>query len=206
MRNCILYVRVSTITQNNHSQLVVLRERAGKLNFNIVGEIEEKISGRTKMSEREGIVELKKTVKSNKIHTVFFSDVSRIGRNLAESRLLINELTEQGINCHIRDISLDTLNPDGHPSPFNDLIMNLLMSIYEYQRADIVAKVKIGKANSNKKQGRKLGSTKADSQLLKENREVVTLIKSGLSIRSAANLAGKSPTTVQKIKRILAVA
>lgn len=203
MKKAIIYVRVSTVQQNTESQLQALRERADFLGLDVVAEIEEKISGRTKMHKREGIQRLRALSGKHKIGAVLFSDVSRIGRNLLESRALINELTENGINCHIRDINLNTLDPDGRPSPFNDLIMNLLMSIYEYQRADIVAKVKVGKANSKVKQGRKSGSFKTNGQLLKDHKNVVAHIRSGIPIRETARLCGCSTATVQKVKKAL---
>lgn len=203
-KQAIIYVRVSTVQQNTQSQLLELQKRADYLGLNVIGEIEEKISGKAKMSERSGITKLRTLIKKHRVTTVLFSDVSRIGRNLYESRMLINELTEAGINCHIRDINLNTLDPDGKPSPFNELIMNLLMSIYEYQRADIVAKVKVGKANSTIKQGRKEGSVKSTANLLKDHKSVVAHLKSGVSIREIAKMCECSTTTVQKVKKALA--
>lgn len=208
-KQAIIYVRVSTVQQNTQSQLDELRKRADYLGLNIISEIEEKISGKTKMSERSGITKLRTLIKKHKVTTILFSDVSRIGRNLYESRMLINELTEAGINCHIRDINLNTLDPDGKPSPFNDLIMNLLMSIYEYQRADIVAKVRVGKANSKVKQGRKEGSVKSITDLLKQHKHVVAHLEAakvnkGLTIRGIADLCKCSTTTVQKVKKAMA--
>lgn len=208
-KQAIIYVRVSTSQQSTLSQTEELCGRAEYLGLDVIAIIEEKISGKTKMSERAGITKLRTLIKKHRVTTVLFSDVSRIGRNLYESRILINELTEAGINCHIRDINLNTLDPDGRPSPFNDLIMNLLMSIYEYQRADIVAKVKVGKKNSKIKQGRKVGSVKSNTNLLKEHKHIVAHLKAAqidtkLSIRKIAELCTCSTTTVQKVKRAMA--
>lgn len=199
----IIYARVSAIQQSYESQVAELRKRAKHLNLEIVDEIAEKITGKEVMDKRAGIIQLRKLIKEHKITTVVFSDVSRIGRNLFESRKLVNELTNAGINCHIRDINIDTLDPDGNVSAFKDLIMNLLMSIYEYQRADIVAKVRVGKAHSKIKQGRKVGSVKSNKQLLKDHENIVQHLKSGLKIRNIAELCNCSKSTVMKVKQVM---
>ena len=55
------------------------------------------------------------------------------------------------------------------------------------------------------KLGRKVGSVKTAEQIRTENREVISLLHKGYSIRDVAKLSGKRVSTVQRVKRLIKV-
>ena len=55
------------------------------------------------------------------------------------------------------------------------------------------------------KLGRKVGSVKTEEQMKAECREVISLLRKGVSIREVAKLSGKGVSTVQRVKRMFKV-
>ena len=53
------------------------------------------------------------------------------------------------------------------------------------------------------KVGRKDGYRKDEKELLTDHKDVVKLLKQGLSVRKVMKLTGKSSGTVQKLKRLM---
>ena len=64
------YARVSTNGQEYDHQLVQLREYAQKMQYDVVAEFSEKISGAKKIAERQALTELLAYVDSHKVDKV----------------------------------------------------------------------------------------------------------------------------------------
>ena len=67
MKKVVIYARVSTNVQDYDHQLVQLREYARKMNYEVVKEFSEKISGARRIAERQALTELLAFVDSNKV-------------------------------------------------------------------------------------------------------------------------------------------
>lgn len=63
----IIYARVSTNSQDYDRQISDLREYAKRMDYNVVKEFSEKISGAKKVAEREQLSELLKYVEAHHI-------------------------------------------------------------------------------------------------------------------------------------------
>lgn len=199
------YSRVSTLAQKNDSQVKIIRERAEFLNWKILEVIEEKISGKTRMENRPGMIRLWELIRKYHVKNIIVYDVSRIGRNLLEAVKFIERLKDKNINVHILDLNLNTLEND-RVNPATSLMINLMLSIADYQRSQIVEKVKIGLEEAKKNGtvlGRRKGYRKSEKIFLNENKEAIKMLKAGISIRETANLVKKSKNTIQKLKQLI---
>ena len=203
MKNVAIYTRVSTKAQDPGSQVRVLTQTASRLGLTVVETIEETISGKTKMNARAGIAILEKLIERRAIDTVMVYNVSRIGRTLLEALQFIEDLNNRKINVYINDLNSATL-VDGKPNPSTTLMIQMLGSIAEYQREQIVANVIAGQQRARAEGvqfGRPAGTGKTDAEILANYPRVVAQITEGrLSVREMAKINEISTTTVMKLK------
>lgn len=66
----VIYARVSTKGQDYDRQLVELREYARKIEYEVVAEFSEKISGAKKVEERQALIELLAYTETHKVDKV----------------------------------------------------------------------------------------------------------------------------------------
>jgi len=207
MKTVIIFSRVSTIKQQNASQLSVLESKAKERNWIVVGIIQEKISGKTPLESRPEIQKLFTFIDSNPGVMVLVYDVSRIARNLSEGARLLEILTSKGINVHIHDLNQETLI-NGKTNGIVSLIINIMLSISQYQSQQIREKAILGQQLAKEKGkhiGRPKGTYKTNVDLLKQYRKVFFAIKNNpnRSLRSIAREYSISPSTVSMLKNRL---
>lgn len=200
----IIYARVSTSSQDYQRQIEELRDYATRMNYEVVGEFAEKISGAKKVSEREQLTEVLNFVRSNRIEKVLIYECSRLSRRAVDFLQVTEELTELGVSLYIHQNGLETLQPDGKPNPIAQLVLGILAQFNSMERSLIRSRMESGynhfRANGGVV-GRKNGYRKPDEVLLNENAEVVRLLKKGYSFRNISKLTGKSVNTIRKIQK-----
>ncbi|WP_288371444.1 recombinase family protein [uncultured Algoriphagus sp.] len=202
----VIFSRVSTSNQDYTRQTVELQEYANKMNWEVMGVFEEKISGGKKNKDRSGLMEMINFIKSNEVNKVLCWELSRIGRNTLEVLKTIQILNENCISLYIKNYSIETLNDKCEINPLSQFMIQVLTSISEMEKSTIRQRVKSGYDQYRKnggKVGRKNGYQKSDEQILQENKEVVKLLKQGYSIRKVMKLTDRSSGTVQKVKKII---
>src|SRR4051794_5251260 len=123
-------VRVSTDRQETARQHDALTE-AG-----CVKVFEEKISGKLTVSERPGLVSALEYMREGDMLTV--QEVDRLGRNLLEGLIMLNDLFAQGYAVKV----LDGIAAGEHTE--RTLILDLALALAEDRRRDIVKKTKNG--------------------------------------------------------------
>lgn len=211
MEKAVLYVRVSTNTQEYDRQIAELQEWANG-HYEVVGVYSEKISGAKKVADRPML--------SNAIDcaikeqaTIVCWELSRLGRNAGELLKTVLELKEQGINVYFKKENISIFT-DGKENPFFLVVLSTLAVCAELERGNIRERMRSGytyfRANGGKV-GRKVGYRKTIKDYEKEYpnlvadlREKAKGVKGKLySVRALAERHKVNPSTVQAITKIL---
>jgi DNA invertase Pin-like site-specific DNA recombinase len=203
----VIFSRVSTQAQDYQRQTEELLEYAHKMGYSVEKVFEEKISGAKKNEERKELMAMMSFIKSNRIEKVLTWELSRIGRNAVQVLQVIDMLNEAEISLYIKNYNLETLNSNGTINPLSQFMVQILNSVNEMERQTIVMRLRSGYSAARSKGirvGRKTGvQVKSDDQFLKENKEVVKLLKQGYSVRKVMKLTDRSSGTVQKVKKLI---
>lgn len=202
----VIYSRVSTNSQDYKRQTEELLEFSKNNNYEVVNVFEEKVSGGKTNEERPQLLEMINFIKSNKIDKVLCWELSRLGRNTIEVLKTIQLLNENCISLYIKNHNIETLNNKCEINPMSQFLIQILTSVSEMEKTQIRQRIKSGYESFRKnggKVGRKDGFKKDTATLLTEHKDVVKLLKQGMSVRKTMKLTDKSSGTVQKIKKIL---
>lgn len=201
----VIYARVSTSTQDYDRQLMELREYASKMDYTVVKEVSEKISGAKKVEERQ-LADLITYAIAEKVDKILIYECSRLSRRVVDFLQIIENLTQNGISLYIHQNGLETLQPDGQPNPIVQLIMGMMAQFAAMERSLIRSRMSSGFQRYLEKGGRvgrKEGYKKSDEAMMEEYADVVRLLRKGYSLRNVAKIAGRSVNTVRKLKEIL---
>ena len=199
----VIFSRVSLTIQDYKRQTTELKEYSQKMGYEVVRVFEEKISGGKNNEDRPQLMEMISFVKENKVDKVLCWELSRIGRNTIEVLKTIKLLNDNCISLYIQNYNIETLNDKCEVNALSQFMLEILNSVSSMERGAIRQRVKSGYDNFRKnggKVGRKEGFVKDSDTLLAEHKDVVKLLKQGLSVRKVMKLTDKSSGTVQKIK------
>lgn len=202
----VIYSMVSTSIQDYKRQTEELLEFSNKMNYEVVSTFEEKISGGKTNEERPELMKMINFIKKNKIDKVLCWELSRIGRNTIEVLKTIQLLNENCISLYIKNHNIETLNDKCEINPMSQFLIQILTSVSEMEKTQILQRIKSGYESYRKnggKVGRKEGFKKDNETLLTEHKDVVKLLKQGYSVRKTMKLTDKSSGTIQKIKKII---
>ena len=101
MKNRIcIYARVSTQGQDYQRQLTELREYAERMNYEVVCEFSEKISGAKTIAERQALTDLLDFAATNHIDKVLVYECSRISRRAIDFLQVIEQLTQMKVSVY----------------------------------------------------------------------------------------------------------
>ena len=145
-------------------------------------------------------------IKKNEVDKVLCWELSRLGRNTIEVLKTIQLFNENKISLFIKNHNIETLTDDKEINPLSQFMVQILSSVSQMERTQIRQRVKSGYDNfrtNGGKVGRKEGFRKSEEDLLTEHKDVVKLLKQGLSVRKVMKLTDKSSGTIQKISKLL---
>jgi DNA invertase Pin-like site-specific DNA recombinase len=202
----VIQSRVSTSIQDNKRQVDELLDYSRKNGFEVLSVFEEKISGAKSNEERPLLMEMIEFIKKNNVDKVLCWELSRLGRNTIEVLKTIQLFNENKISMFIKNYNIETLTEDKEINPLSQFMVQILSSVSQMERTQIRQRVKSGYDNfrtNGGKVGRKEGFRKSEEKLLTEHKDVVKLLKQGLSVRKVMKLTDKSSGTIQKISRLL---
>ena len=203
MKRVVIYARVSTNSQDYDRQISDLREYAKKMDYIVVKEFSEKISGAKKVAEREQLSELLQFVEAHNIDKVLIYECSRLSRRIVDFLQVIEQLTEKGISLFILQNSLETLQSDGKPNPIAQLVMGMIAQFCSMERSLIRSRMKSGydhfRSNGGKV-GRKQGYTKTVDAMKEEYAEEIRLLRKGISLRNVSKITHTSVNTLRKLR------
>ena len=207
MDKVVLLVRVSTDKQEYQRQINELTDYCNKVDWEIVKVFSNKISGVTKIEDREEIQSLIQYVKENKIDRVVCLEISRVGRNTLEALKIIQFLNENKVSLYVKNYNLETLDHNGNVNPITSLICTILLEISQMERLTIKERMESGRRQyieRCRKDGIKMGrpSTYRKSvEVYKEQyQKEISLLKKGYSLSNISKITGRSINTIKKVK------
>ena len=206
MTKVIIYARVSTKTQDYDRQLVELREYARKMEYEVVAEFTEKISGAKKIEERQALMELLAYVEQHKVDKVLIYECSRLSRRAVDFLGVIENLSARKISVYIHQNGLETLLRNGQPNPIAQLVLGILAQFNSMERSVIRSRMESGYIHFRKlggQVGRKTGYRKTEEQMRAEYPKEIQLLKKGLSLRNIQAITQTSVNTLRKLKNFI---
>ena len=210
MEQVAILARVSTQGQDYERQVVELTDYCQRMNWEVVKVFAAKVSGASKLADREEISALVEYVKENQLNRVVCLEISRLGRNTLEALKVINYLNEHQISLHIKNYNLNTLNPDGKVNPVASLICTILLEIASMERLTIKERMESGRnqyiARCRKygiKMGRPATYRKSDETYKDQYQKEISLLRKGISLRNVQKITGTSIGTLQRLKRFV---
>lgn len=206
MKKVCIYARVSTQGQDYQRQLSELREYASRMNYEVVREFSEKISGAKSVAERQALTELLDYAAANRIDKVLVYECSRISRRAIDFLQVIEQLTQMKVSVYILQNGLETLMADGSVNPIAQLVLGIIGQFNSMERSLIRSRMSSGyqhfRSNGGKV-GRKEGYKKSDEQMRQQYNKELSLLKKGLSLRNIQAITGTSINTLRKLKVII---
>ena len=199
----VLYARVSTSAQDYTRQITELRKYAKKQNYEIVKEFSEKISGAKKIEERAAIKELLDFVSQSKVEKVLVYECSRLSRRQLDFLSIIEQLTELGVSLYVLQNGLETLLPDGRPSPLSSLVLGVISEFNSLEKSLIRARCASGYEHYREKGGkvgRKEGYRKSEEDYRTTYDREITLLSKGNTLKDVRAITGTSINTLRKLK------
>ena len=205
MRKAVIYARVSSTSdrQSTDRQVLDLRSYAEKEGLEIVNVFTEKGSG-----AKEDRPVLQECIEFCEEYNtdLLVSEVSRLGRSVKIIVNTIDELTKARVCVHIQDLGLKTIDGEGKENVIAKMMLTVLGLGAEIERKSIVSRLNSGRELAKERgvrMGRPEGSAMSEAQLLSKYPDVVKRLKNGISVRDTAKLCDVSPSTVQRLKKII---
>ena len=206
MTKVVIYARVSTKTQEYDRQVVELREYARKMEYEVVAEFTEKVSGAKRVEEREALTELLAYTDAHKVDKVLIYECSRLSRRIIDFLTVIENLTAKKISVYIHQNGLETLLPNKQANPIAQLVMGILAQFNSLERSLIRSRMESG-YNHYRQQGgqvgRKVGYRKSEEQMRGDYAKEIQLLKKGLSLRNIQAITTTSINTLRKLKQMM---
>lgn len=197
----ILYVRVSSIDQNPD------RQRVHEYMYDKV--IEDRISGKVALFEREGGKELLKLINLDLVGSISFWQIDRCGRDLKGIVDFLQFTVERKIPVHFIEQGLSTLNEDGTENQISKMCIAMMSVIAEMNRSLIKISQKEGielaKLKGNVFLGRKTGTREDPLKFLSKtrNKYAMELLKKNYKSTEISKITGLHINTITKVKKLM---
>lgn len=193
------YTRVSTLEQNTERQ-----------EQNLIGTLyRDKTSGRIPFSSRKKGKQLLNDVIGGRINHIIFHSIDRAGRNIVDIQNTINELIKLKCQVEIKDLNLKLLNENGELNLISKMIIDLLSNLANIDvnnsRERQKEGIELAKLSGNVYKGRKRGAIMTHKDYIKRHKDVINLLKAGLSISKISKLTGKAFVTVKSVEKRLSL-
>lgn len=205
MTKVIIYARVSTAGQDYERQLAELREYARKMEYEVVREFSEKVSGAKSVAERQALTELLAYVEVHRVDKVLIYECSRLSRRAVDFLTVIENFTARKVSVYIHQNGLETLLPNGQPNPIAQLVLGILAQFNSMERSLIRSRMESGYHHYRQRGGtvgRKVGYRKTAAQMRSQYAKEIQLLNKGMSLRNIAAITRTSIGTLQKLKRL----
>jgi DNA invertase Pin-like site-specific DNA recombinase len=204
-RVCI-YARVSTQGQDYERQLSELREYAERMNYEVVREFSEKISGAKTIAERQALTDLLDFAATNHIDKVLVYECSRISRRAIDFLQVIEQLTQMKVSVYILQNGLETLNADKSVNALCQMVLGIIGQFNAVERSLLRSRMssgyKVYRANGGKV-GRKEGYRKSEEAMRTQYSKEMSLLRKGISLRNVQSITGTSVNTLRKLREMM---
>lgn len=202
----IIWSRVSSQSQDNHRQVLNLKNVASEKGWTIKRVFQETVSGTIKTTERKEFAKLLQYIEVNNVKLVLVSEISRIGRRVVDILNTVDLFHRKGIGLYVQQFNMVSFE-DGKENPMVMMLLQMLSigaelenNLRKERQREGIALAKL----QNKYHGRKEGSKANREKQLAKYQDVIDLLrKSDLSLRRIAAITQRSINTVIKVKRQL---
>lgn len=205
MKKVVIYTRVSTQGQEYERQLAELRDYAARMNYEVVEEFSEKVSGAKRVEEREALMSLLRYVEANKVDKVLIYECSRLSRRAIDFLTVIEHLSSLKVSVYILQNGLETLMEDGSVNPIASLVLGIIGQFNSMERSLIRSRMESGYKHYRQQGGqvgRKVGYKKSDDDMRQQYSKEIQLLKKGISLRNIQAITNTSINTLRKLKTI----
>lgn len=207
----VIFSRVSSTSdrQNTDRQVSDLMAYATTNKIEVVEVFEEKISGATKNTDRQVLQSCINFVQTNNVDVILVSEFSRLSRSVWELLELIKMFKDLKVNVYFQKEGLSIFK-DGKENPLLPVFVSCLGLCAETERENLKFRLNSGKKfaveNGICKLGRKQGSIKSKETKQEEYKEVIKLLKKGLSVANVVaicrgNGIKVSESTAKRLKK-----
>lgn len=200
-RKAIVYIRISHQSQSYKRQEEDLKNLAVRPDIDEVEVIKEIASGMIPFRERE----IGRIFEDPDVTLMIVQNFDRIGRDSLDVQSTIRELSERGINVRIRDMGMDTLLDDGRTNPVAKIMVNILSTMAEVERDNMLERQAAGIRVAQEKgkfKGRKKGTGETPKKFLAKYPDVIKWLKMGTPVRAIIEITGRKHSTVSKVSRV----
>lgn len=190
--------------QDYDRQVKDLTLLANTHNWKIQEIFTEKISGAKKNDERTELSNLLAYVRAHNINKVLVTELSRLGRDTLQVLSTIELLNDAGVSLYIMNYNIETLDINGKVNPMSQFLITILAEVARMERKTIKERMDSGYKNyrqSNGKVGRKVGYRKTDEQFKLDYKDVIRLLKKGVSLRDISKATNTSVNTIRKCQK-----
>ena len=205
MKKVVIYTRVSTQGQEYKRQLAELRDYAARMNYEVVEEFSEKVSGAKRVEEREALMSLLRYVEAHKVDKVLIYECSRLSRRAIDFLTVIEHLSSLKVSVYILQNGLETLMEDGSVNPIASLVLGIIGQFNSMERSLIRSRMESGYKHYRQQGGqvgRKVGYKKSDDDMCQQYSKEIQLLRKGLSLRNIQAITSTSVNTLRKLKAI----
>lgn len=205
MKKAVIYTRVSTQGQEYERQLAELRDYAARMNYEVVEEFSEKVSGAKRVEEREALMNLLRYVEAHKVDKVLIYECSRLSRRAIDFLTVIEHLSSLKVSVYILQNGLETLMEDGSVNPIASLVLGIIGQFNSMERSLIRSRMESGYKHYRQQGGqvgRKVGYKKSDDDMRQQYSKEIQLLRKGLSLRNIQAITSTSVNTLRKLKAI----
>jgi DNA invertase Pin-like site-specific DNA recombinase len=201
-----LYVRTSTVSQNEDRQLEALKGLVGSLPHRIYRD--KGVSGTISFSERPQGSKLIKDVSEGSVSEVWFHEVSRCGRDTRDIINTLHGFVDRGVQVRIHKEGLVLLDEDTKKmNPVSGLILSVLSSVAEMENEQRLERQREGielRKLRGGYTGRVRGSVESPDKFLSKakNQKILALLKKGQNVSHVAAIVGSSRLLVRKVRDV----
>jgi DNA invertase Pin-like site-specific DNA recombinase len=142
---------------SDHRQRAAIQGHAKRAGLVIIGEYhDEAVSGADRITERPGFMEMLTRIEGNGVRTIIVENASRFARDLIVQETGYAMLKERGITLIAAD------DPDAFTAdtPTARMVRQILGAVAEFEKANLVAKLKGARDRLSAKRGRRIEGRK----------------------------------------------
>lgn len=153
---------------------------------------------------RPDVQELLRLAKASAFDKVVITEISRLGRNAADLKYIIEMLHSYGVSIVFKNLGIESMD-NGVPSFAIALLLAIHAEITQEEVRTLSSRIKSGLDHARKK-GKRIGRPEGlmtNDELLKRYPGMVRDIKAGISVRKTAAIHDVCQTTVMKVKRAI---
>ncbi|MBB1195010.1 hypothetical protein DNC80_15195 [Flavobacterium sp. SOK18b] len=149
----VAYLRVSSQEQSLERQYDDIKKFASVKKLQLVKIFEDKISGSlTKTDERVGFNQMKRYLQLNEdVKNILVLEISRLGRKNNDIQNVVEEYIEKGINIHINDLNISTLDDRGNRSFASEMMISMLGVMASNEARLLSSRISSGKMSRARK-------------------------------------------------------